>query len=164
MNTEQAKEYAKTMTYREAVSNIKYAKGVKYRQATMIKLRELAEIADRLDRKTEPQIDCYMCKWLGEVNVCGRCRNRNLFAEANTKPQTIDLGNGFSITANDCDTCKYDISKDDYDLYDMCEPMAEGECKYEPKDKPQTVSLTSAHISGDIYHKVKDESQMERSK
>ena len=53
MNVEQAKEYAKTMTYLEAVSNVRYSKGIKYRKATMIKLRELAEIADRLDRKTE---------------------------------------------------------------------------------------------------------------
>ena len=53
MNTEQAKEYAKTRTYSQAVSNIKHGKGIKYRKATMIKLRELAEIADRLDRKTE---------------------------------------------------------------------------------------------------------------
>ncbi len=53
MNVEQAKEYAKTMTYSEAVSNVRYSKGIKYRKATMIKLRELAEIADRIDRKTE---------------------------------------------------------------------------------------------------------------
>lgn len=56
MNLEQAKEYAKTMTYSEAVSNVKYSKGIKYRKATMIKLRELAEIAGRLDRKTEPNV------------------------------------------------------------------------------------------------------------
>lgn len=55
MNLEQAKEYAKTMTYSQAISNIKHSKGIKYRKATMIKLRELAEIADRYDRKTEPQ-------------------------------------------------------------------------------------------------------------
>ena len=56
MNTEQAKEYAKTMTYSEAVSNVRYSKGIKYRKATMIKLRELAEIADRLDaEQTELQ-------------------------------------------------------------------------------------------------------------
>ena len=57
MNLEQAKEYAKTMTYSQAVSNIKYGKCIKYRKATMIKLRELAEIADRLDRKDEPQTE-----------------------------------------------------------------------------------------------------------
>ena len=51
MNVEQAKEYAKTMTYSEAVRNVQYGKFIKYRKATMIKLRELAEIADRLDMR-----------------------------------------------------------------------------------------------------------------
>ena len=37
----------------------------------------------------EPQADCFLCKWLGEVDVCGRCRNRNLFAEADTEPQQV---------------------------------------------------------------------------
>lgn len=50
MNTEQAKVYAENMTYSEAVSNVRYGKGVRYRKATMIKLHELAEIADRLDK------------------------------------------------------------------------------------------------------------------
>lgn len=65
MNVEQAKEYAKTMTYSEAVSNVRYSKGIKYRKATMIKLRELAEIADRLDR------NCETCKhWWESEEVC----------------------------------------------------------------------------------------------
>lgn len=34
-----------------------------------------------------PQTDCYMCKWMGDRDVCGRCRSRNLFAVADT-PQT----------------------------------------------------------------------------
>ena len=59
MNTEQAKEYAKTMTYSEAVANVKYSKGIKYRKATMIKLRELAEIADRLDKADTSQTMYY---------------------------------------------------------------------------------------------------------
>lgn len=50
MNTEQAKAYAKTMTYRQAISNCYHAKGIMFRKATMIKLCELAEIADRLDK------------------------------------------------------------------------------------------------------------------
>ena len=55
---------------------------------------EVLKIADfierlRADRKTEPQRDCFLCKWLGEVDVCGRCRNRNLFAEADTEPQQV---------------------------------------------------------------------------
>lgn len=63
MNVEQAKEYAKTMTYSEAVSNVRYSKGIKYRKATMIKLRELAEIADKLDNAPtiEPKQEWIPC-------------------------------------------------------------------------------------------------------
>lgn len=56
MNLEEAKEYAETMSYRKAINNIRYAKGIAYKKATWIKLRELAEIADRLVR-------CGECKW-----------------------------------------------------------------------------------------------------
>lgn len=48
MNRLQAEDYAKTMTYREAIRNTVYAKGVDYKKATRIKLQELAEIADKL--------------------------------------------------------------------------------------------------------------------
>ena len=48
MNKAQAEEYAKTMTYKQAIGNIQTGKGIKYRKATMIKLHELAEIADKL--------------------------------------------------------------------------------------------------------------------
>ena len=41
MNKEQAEEYAKTMTYTELWNNIAYAKGIKYRKATLTKLHEL---------------------------------------------------------------------------------------------------------------------------
>lgn len=53
MNVEQAKEYAGTMTYRQAISNVGSGKFIKYRKATMIKLRELAEIADSEEMKNE---------------------------------------------------------------------------------------------------------------
>jgi len=56
MNLEEAKEYAKTMTYSEAVANVKYSKFIKYRKATMIKLHELAEIADKLDKADASQM------------------------------------------------------------------------------------------------------------
>ena len=77
MNCEQAKEYAKTMTYSEAVSNVRYSKGIKYRKATMIKLRELAEIADRLDKADTPQTDCDTCKYGRDkcryAYICNEC-------------------------------------------------------------------------------------------
>lgn len=78
MNAEQAKAYAENMTYSEAVSNLKYAKGVRYRKDTKIKLRELAEIADALDRKDEPQKRCHRPSDIachpeqGDV-WCGKC-------------------------------------------------------------------------------------------
>ena len=106
----------------------------------------------------EPQVDYK--KWdalprvslpTGEITTCVSVL-ASAFKEVNhkTEPQA------------NCHTCKYDISEDDNDLYDMCETMVEGECRYEPIDKPQTVSLTSAHISGDIYHRVEDKPQTER--
>ena len=44
---------------------------------------------DIMDEADTPQTDCYMCKWMGDRDVCGRCRNRNLFAVSDT-PQTED--------------------------------------------------------------------------
>lgn len=44
--------------------------------------------------KDEPHTDdykkhCVFCKWVYEPNVCGRCRNMNLFADAiEDEPQT----------------------------------------------------------------------------
>ena len=49
MNRKEAEELASKRTYRWAVNNIVTGKGIAYRKATMIKLRELADIADKLD-------------------------------------------------------------------------------------------------------------------
>lgn len=72
MNRTQAEEYAKTMTYKQAISNIRSAKGVAYRKATMIKLHELAEIADKL-------VLCRDCKhwheWENGTGYCHRSGN-----------------------------------------------------------------------------------------
>ena len=57
--------------------------------------------------------------------------------EVEDEPQThtVDLGNGFSITANDCDTCKHRDKPFDDLPCDMCCKAHSG---YEPKDEPQT--------------------------
>lgn len=47
MNKEEAEEYAKTMTYKEAVNNLKQARAIPYRKATLIKVYELAEMLDK---------------------------------------------------------------------------------------------------------------------
>ena len=58
------------------------------------------------------QTDCYMCKWLGEVDVCGRCRNRNLFAEADTEPTISKMEQvDKDINVRSKDEPQYDIDK-----------------------------------------------------
>lgn len=46
MTREEAKEYAKTMTFREAVYNLTQAKCIPYRKATFIKIYELLDIIE----------------------------------------------------------------------------------------------------------------------
>ena len=83
MNKAQAEEYAKTMTYKQAIGNIWSGKGIKYRKATMIKLHELAEIADKL-------VLCKDCKhWQAqevgvvECSVCTRIHDMVFEMDAN---------------------------------------------------------------------------------
>ena len=48
---------------------------------------KFASIAEQ----TEPQTDCYvsdLCKHYGDKQICGRCRSRNLFCEAELQPKT----------------------------------------------------------------------------
>ena len=66
MNRAQAEEYAKTMTYKQAIGNIRTGKGIVYKKATMVKLHELAEIADKL-------VLCKDCKH-SHMTYDGRCK------------------------------------------------------------------------------------------
>ncbi len=91
------------------------------------------------------QTDCYvsdLCKHYSDKQICGRCRSRNLFCEVESQTDWYKIHDPhkdwFEDEPRRIDTCKYDICEDDYDLYDMCEPMVEGECRYEPMDEPQT--------------------------
>ena len=49
MNTEQAKEIAKQMTYRDAVINALCGRCVPFKKATAIKLKELLEIVEDME-------------------------------------------------------------------------------------------------------------------
>lgn len=72
--------------------------------------------------------DCFLCKWLGDVDVCGRCRNRNLFAEADTEPKPKD-------EPQTCEDCKHNGEKHAYDYAcDKCTDMD----KFQHEDEPQT--------------------------
>ena len=48
MNRQEAEEYAKTMTFRDAVINALSGRAIPYRKATMIKLHELLKIVDTI--------------------------------------------------------------------------------------------------------------------
>lgn len=63
MTREEAIEYAKNMTYQDAIRNTVYAKGVSYKKATRIKLHELAEIADKL-------VLCKDCRFWRNEHLC----------------------------------------------------------------------------------------------
>ncbi|MCR5255056.1 MAG: hypothetical protein K6D96_03920 [Acetatifactor sp.] len=47
MNREEAEEYAKKMTYRDAVNNALRGKSIPYRKATLIKLHEWLDLVER---------------------------------------------------------------------------------------------------------------------
>lgn len=46
MTREEAKEYAKSMTYRDAILNLAQAKSIPYRKATFIKIYELLDLIE----------------------------------------------------------------------------------------------------------------------
>ena len=46
MTREEAEEYAKNMTYRDAVYNVLQGKSIPYRKATLIKLYELLDMIE----------------------------------------------------------------------------------------------------------------------
>lgn len=150
MDTEQAKEYAKTMTYSEAVSNVRYSKGIKYRKATMIKLRELAEIADSLDKANTLQTEVEEICDRADRN-CNECW-KQLHCRAKDTPQTEEFKNfdrealilligcqkerieelladkDTPQTERDCFTCKHD------NTWDVeCEDCDDDYSGYEPK-------------------------------
>ena len=46
MNKQEAEEYAKTMTYRDAIHNALQGKCIPYRKATLIKLNKLLDLIE----------------------------------------------------------------------------------------------------------------------
>ena len=54
MTLDEAREYAKTMTYRDAVFNLMKARAIPYRKATFIKIKELLDIIESNALEQEP--------------------------------------------------------------------------------------------------------------
>lgn len=53
MNTEQAQDMSKNMSYQEALHNVFSGKSIPYRKATFMKLTELVALAEKLDMNEE---------------------------------------------------------------------------------------------------------------
>ena len=53
MTREEAEEYAKHMTYEDAVFNALQGRAIPYRKATLIKLHELMKVAEKMDKEQE---------------------------------------------------------------------------------------------------------------
>ena len=79
MNTEQAKEIAKQMTYRDAVYNALRGRCVPYKKATRIKLNELLEFIENCNfiKITENgiDIDTEMMNAISQYGEYVKCEN-----------------------------------------------------------------------------------------
>ncbi len=100
-----------------------------YRRGELVNFKDYAI-------KTEPQRDCFLCKWLGEVDVCGRCRNRNLFCEAEPQPRCPKCGKRGYIRSLESMGVKLKV----FDEYKWKCTNCNKYFKEEPKDEPQTES------------------------
>lgn len=113
----------------------------------------------------EPKDEPQTCSVNGRPYDCGKCEYFRCTAD---EPQTYITENrdtqildawqvhnrsttsvGIDPSSEEsCETCRYEVIEDDYDLYDMCEPMVEGECRYEPRTMyyPQVDGITPSVI------------------
>lgn len=55
MNKEEAEEYAKHMTFADAIYNLSQAKSIPYRKATFIKLKKLEKIVAEFEDKGDEE-------------------------------------------------------------------------------------------------------------
>lgn len=69
MTIEEAKKYAKNMTYREAICNLKQAKSVPYRKATFIKVNELLDELEQEPFMNKLCISSKVCEHDKEVVI-----------------------------------------------------------------------------------------------
>lgn len=70
MTNEEAKEYAKEMTYRDAINNLMKARSIPYRKATFIKVNELLNALEQKPCNELPTVaipqnnnGCENCRW-----------------------------------------------------------------------------------------------------
>ncbi len=127
--------------------------------------------------QTEPQTNADQhIQRIEYVENAQRCRKCKHIESEYLTPIASD-GCCYTYVICTASECKFEPKDEpsNSEIPNNCEPQPCEWCKFydgescfsqEPckvmlyfKTEPQTVSLTSAHISGDIYHKVKDEPQ-----
>lgn len=69
MNLEESKDFAKQMTFEQAIHNCLNAKGISYRQATKIKLNELLFLAKIVDNSISNEELVEYLKTVHELEV-----------------------------------------------------------------------------------------------
>ena len=83
MTREEAEEYAKEMTYRDAINNLMKARSIPYRKATFIKVNELLKALEQ-----EPKTGHW--EWQTEdIYQCSECGEDIHVKEVMNKPQYI---------------------------------------------------------------------------
>lgn len=104
MTREEAEEYAKEMTYRNALYNALQGKCIPYRKATLIKLHELLDMVERQEKEREGMTDYQKyinalrkyakehdndTTYTGHIIVSNLCRDTaNLLEELGQEPKT----------------------------------------------------------------------------
>lgn len=138
MTREEAQEYAKTMSYKEAVLNCIHSKGIAYRKASLIKLRELAEIADKLERdndmtreeakqvlENELKANCKTCMHPQEVGYCEHtCTYREAMETA------ISIMEDYEKKEKAVAYWQEECSKTEIELYELEEKIKQNEPKW----------------------------------
>lgn len=84
MNREEAEEYAKNMTYRDAIYNALQGKCIPYRKATLIKLYELLDAIEPKARGYETS-NLIIDEFCGDCKYCGGLLKNNLHSCNNDK-------------------------------------------------------------------------------
>ena len=117
-------------------------------KAVLDKVAEYVEQAEQ----TEPQTDCYvsdLCKHYGDKQICGRCRSRNLFCEAEPQPRCPKCGKIGYIRSLESMGVKLKI----FDEYKWKCTNCNKYFKEEPKDKPQTERIKTLDYCDICNHK-----------
>jgi len=87
---------------------------------------------------------CNECKWFRDKQVCGRCRSRNLFCEAEPQPRCPNCGKRGYIRSLESMGVKLKV----FDEYKWKCTNCNKYFKEEPKDESQTDLSTEEFVEG----------------